>query len=311
MVKKNQLGTTDLFVTPIGLGSNAVGGHNLFPNLNDETGREVVRTAINNGINFLDTAYIYGPERSEQLIGEILKEKGNRHEMVIATKGAHKFVDGKVVFDNSPKFLKEAVDSSLMRLQTDYIDLFYIHFPDNVTPKDEAVGALKELKDTGKIRAIGVSNFSIEQLKEANKDGYVDVVQSEYNLFKRSAEKDLLPYTAENKISFIPYFPLASGLLGGKYHKDSKFTDGRARNPLFLGENYLQNLEKVERVREIAQAKNAEVAHVVLSWYLTRDSIDALIPGAKRPEQVAENLKALEVSLSKEEIAKIDKIFQV
>ena len=163
----------------------------------------------------------------------------------------------EVAIDNSPAFLKEAVDSSLKRLQTDYIDLFYIHFPDHDTPKDEAVGALKELKDAGKIRAIGVSNFSIEQLKEANKDGYVDVVQSEYNLFKRGAEKDLLPYTAENKISFIPYFPLASGLLGGKYHKDSKFIDGRAKNPLFQGETFAQNLEKVERVREIALAKNA------------------------------------------------------
>jgi myo-inositol catabolism protein IolS len=310
MVKKNQLGKTDLYVSPIGLGTNAVGGHNLFPNLNDETGKEVVRTAIKNGINFLDTAYIYGPEHSERLIGEVLKEKGNRNEIVIATKGAHKFVDGKVVFDNSPAFLKESVESSLKRLQTDYIDLFYIHFPDNDTPKDEAVGALKELKDAGKIRAIGVSNFSIEQLKEANKDGHVDVIQSEYNLFKRGAEKDLLPYTAENNISFIPYFPLASGLLGGKYHKDSKFIDGRAKNTLFQGETYIKNLEKVEKVREIARSKNAETAHVVLAWYLTRDSIDALIPGAKRPDQVTANLKALEISLSIEEIEQIDHIFK-
>ena len=310
MVKKNQLGKTDLYVSPIGLGTNAVGGHNLFPNLNDETGKEVVRIAINNGINFLDTAYIYGPEQSERLIGEVIKETRNRNEIVIATKGAHKLVDGKMLFDNSPAFLKEAVDGSLKRLQTDYIDLFYIHFPDNDTPKDEAVGALKELKDAGKIRAIGVSNFSIEQLKEANKDGYVDVIQSEYNLFKRGAEKDLLPYTVENNISFIPYFPLASGLLGGKYHKDSKFIDGRAKNPLFQGETYIKNLEKIEKIREIAQAKNAETAHVVLAWYLTRDSIDALIPGAKRPDQVIENLKTLEVSLSKEEIEQIDHIFK-
>ncbi|MDP4156073.1 MAG: aldo/keto reductase [Bacillota bacterium] len=310
MVKKNQLGKTDLYVSPIGLGTNAVGGHNLFPNLNDETGKEVVRTALNNGINFLDTAYIYGPEHSERLIGEVLKETGNRNEIVIATKGAHKFVDGKVVFDNSPAFLRESVESSLKRIQTDYIDLFYIHFPDNDTPKDEAVGALKELKDAGKVRAIGVSNFSIEQLREANKDGYVDVIQSEYNLFKRWAEKELLPYTAEHNISFIPYFPLASGLLGGKYHKDSKFIDGRVKNPLFQGETYIKNLEKVEKIREIAQAKNAETAHVVLAWYLTRDSIDALIPGAKRPEQATENLKTLEVSLSKEEIEQIDHIFK-
>lgn len=311
MAEQTRIGKTDLYVNPIGLGTNAVGGHNIYPNLNEETGKDVVRTALDNGINFLDTAFIYGPERSEELIGEVLKERGRREDVVIATKGAHKFVDGKIVLDNSPAFLRESVESSLKRLQTDYIDLFYIHFPDESTPKDEAVGALKELKDAGKIKAIGVSNFSIEQLKEANKDGYVDVLQSEYNLFKRDAEKDLLPYTTENNISFIPYFPLAAGLLGGKYNKDTKFEDGRAKNPLFQGEAFVRNLEKVEQVREIANAKNAEVAHVVLAWYLTRDSIDVLIPGAKQPEQVRKNLKTLDVKLTNEEIEKIARIFQV
>jgi myo-inositol catabolism protein IolS len=311
MVEKVQIGKTELFVNRVGLGTNAIGGHNIYPNLNEETGKEVVRTALDHGINFLDTAFIYGPKRSEELIGEVIKEKGNRDDIVIATKGAHKFVDGKVVMDNSPTFLKEAVEGSLNRLQTDYIDLFYIHFPDENTPKDEAVGALKELKDAGKIRAIGVSNFMIDQLKEANKDGYVDVLQSEYNLFKRGAEKELLPYTTEHNISFVPYFPLASGLLGGKYNKDSKFIDGRSRNPLFQGETFVRNLEKVELLREIATAKNAEVAHVVLAWYLTQDSIDVLIPGAKQPEQVKNNLKTLDVQLTRAEIGEIDRIFQV
>ncbi|HEY2420118.1 MAG TPA: aldo/keto reductase, partial [Neobacillus sp.] len=213
MVKQTRIGKTDLYVNPIGLGTNAVGGHNLYPNLDEEVGKELVRGAMQNGINFLDTAFIYGPERSEELIGEVVKESGNRSEVIIATKGAHKFVGKEIVFDNSPAFLKQAVEKSLRRLQTDYIDLFYIHFPDNDTPKDEAVGALKQLKDEGKIRAIGVSNFSIDQLKEANKNGYVDVFQGEYNLLQRNAEKELLPYTTEHKISFIPYFPLASGLL--------------------------------------------------------------------------------------------------
>ncbi|CAM2916762.1 aldo/keto reductase [Paenibacillus sediminis] len=310
MVEKTRLGRTDLMVNKIGLGTNAVGGHNIYPNLNEETGKNVVRTALDHGINFLDTAFIYGPERSEQLIGEVIKEKGNRADVVIATKGAHKFVDGKIVLDNSPAFLKESVEGSLKRLQTDYIDLFYIHFPDEHTPKDEAVGALQRLKEEGKIRAIGVSNFSIQQLQEANKDGYVDVLQSEYNLFKRGVEQDILPYTKEHGISFVPYYPLAAGLLGGKYNKDVKFEDGRARNPLFQGEAFIRNLEKVEQVREIAGAKGAEVAHVVLAWYLTRDSIDALIPGAKKPEQVLNNLKTLEVQLTAEEIEKIDQIFR-
>ncbi|KZZ85365.1 aldo/keto reductase [Bacillus sp. SJS] len=310
MTDRIALGKSDLLIHPIGLGTNAVGGHNLYPNLNEETGKELVRTALDSGMNFLDTAFIYGPERSEELIGEVLKERGSRDDIVIATKGAHKFVNGEVKLDNSPAFLREAVEGSLKRLQTDYIDLYYIHFPDEQTPKDEAVGELKRLRDEGKIKAIGVSNFSIDQLKEANKDGYVDVLQSEYNLFQREAEKDLLPYTAENQISFIPYFPLASGLLAGKYSKDSKFDDIRAENPLFKGEAFERNLEKVEKLREISESNHADVAHVVLAWYLTRDSIDALIPGAKRPDQVLDNLKTLDVQLTREEIERIDSIFR-
>lgn len=310
MAHQTRLGKTDLNVNPIGLGTNAVGGHNLYPNLDEEVGKDLVRTALENGMNFLDTAFIYGPERSEELIGEVIKERGNRSEAIIATKGAHKFVGKDVVFDNSPAFLKQAVEDSLRRLQTDYIDLFYIHFPDQDTPKDEAVGALKQLKDAGKIRAIGVSNFSIDQLKEANKDGYVDVFQGEYHLLQRNAERELLPYTKEQNISFIPYFPLASGLLAGKYHKDMVFNDLRTRMPHFQGEAFARNLEKVEQVRKIAEAKHAEVAHVVLAWYLTQDSIDAVIPGAKRAEQALNNLKTLDVHLTQEEIAEIDAIFQ-
>lgn len=310
MSNKTRLGKSDLWVNPIGLGANAVGGHNLYPHLDEEAGKEVVRTAVANGLNFIDTAFIYGPKRSEELIGEVLKEIGKRDELVIATKGAHKFNEqGDVTIDNSPAFLRDSVENSLKRLQTDYIDLFYIHFPDESTPKDEAVGELKKLKDEGKIRAIGVSNFSIDQLKEANKDGYVDVLQSHYNLFKREAEQDLLPYTAEQNISFIPYFPLASGLLAGKYNSETRFDDLRAQDPLFAGEAFQHNLEKVEKLRPIARAKGVEVAHIVLAWYLTRDSIDAIIPGAKRSDQVLDNLKTLDVQLTPQEIEQINHIF--
>ena len=310
MSKKVCIGKTDLYINPIGLGTNAVGGHNLFPNLNEETGREIVRTAIDHGINFIDTAYIYGPERSEELIGEVIREKDMREQLVIATKGAHKFAEDQMIVDNSPDFLRKSVEDSLIRLRTDYIDLFYIHFPDEHTPKDEAVGALKKLKDEGKIRAIGVSNFSMEQLKEANKDGYVDVIQSEYNLLKRQAEDELLPYAKEHSISFVPYFPLASGLLTGKYTKNSPITDGRSRNPLFQGEAFEDNLAKVEKLREIATAKEAEVAHLVLAWYLKQETIDAVIPGAKQPEQVLQNIKALNIHLTVEECAQISGIFK-
>lgn len=307
---KVEIGKTGLVVNPVGLGTNAVGGYNLFPRLQDEIGKEIVQVAINNGIDFLDTAFIYGPGRSEELIGEVLKENKNRHDMVLATKGAHKLVDGQVVLDNSPHFLRETVEHSLRRLQTDYIDLFYIHFPDENTPKAEAVGVLQRMKEEGKIRAIGVSNFTIDQLKEANQDGYVDVLQSGYNLLKRDAEDDLFPYTTEHNISFIPYFPLASGLLTGKFNKNSAFQDGRNKNPLFQGTIFEQNIDKIERLRDIANEKDTSISNIVLAWYLTRPTIDAIIPGAKRPEQVLDNVNTLDVELSSEEITKIDQIFQ-
>jgi len=309
MTKHVQLGQSNLFVHPIGLGTNAVGGHNLYPNLDEQAGRDLVRVALQKGINFLDTAFIYGPERSEELVGEVWSDTVAREDVVLATKGAHQFVDGNVVMNNSPDFLRQSVEESLKRLQTDYIDLYYIHFPDESTPKDKAVAALAELKKEGKIRAIGVSNFSLEQLKEANKDGHVDVYQGEYNLFKRDAEKELLPYIVENGMSFVPYFPLAAGLLAGKYTKETKFDDLRKNDPLFQKDVFEQNLAKVDQLRPIAEAHDAEVAHIVLAWYLAQDGIDAIIPGAKRPDQVTDTLRTLDVQLSQDDIKKIDQIF--
>ncbi|CDQ40330.1 MULTISPECIES: aldo/keto reductase [Virgibacillus] len=309
MAKFTKLGKSDISVYPIGLGTNAVGGHNIYPNmLDEEQGKDVVRTALDNGINMLDTAFIYGPERSEELIGEVMKEY-KRDDIVLATKGAHKFAGKDTLIDNSPAFLKQAVDDSLRRLQTDYIDLFYIHFPDNDTPKDEAVGALKELKDQGKIRSIGVSNFTPEQLQEANKDGYVDVLQAEYNLLKRDPEKHYFPYTENENITFIPYFPLESGLLAGKYDKNTVFSDLRAQNPNFQGEKFLENLQKVAQLKEIADAYGEEVVHIVLAWYFTRPSVDIIIPGAKRPEQVLSNKRAAEIALSEADVQLISNIF--
>src|SRR5699024_2972259 len=168
MSEKKRIGRTDLEVTPVGLGANAVGGHNLYPHLDEEEGKNIIRTALKQDMDFIDTAFSYGKGRSEELIGEVLKETGKRHDIVFVTKVEHIYKSDKIIKSNYTDFLKVTVEASLKRLQTDYIDLFYIHHPDEDTPKDEAVGALKDLKDEGKIRAIGVSNFSLDQLKEAN-----------------------------------------------------------------------------------------------------------------------------------------------
>ncbi|ADP34497.1 aldo/keto reductase [Bacillus atrophaeus] len=309
-MQKTRIGKSDLQVFPIGLGTNAVGGHNLYPDLNEEAGKELVREALRSGVNLLDTAYIYGVGRSEELIGEVLREY-NREDVIIATKAAHRKEGDDFVFDNSPEFLKQSVEDALKRLQTDYIDLFYIHFPDDHTPKDEAVKALHELKKEGKIRAIGVSNFSLEQLKEANKDGFVDVLQGEYNLLNREAESTFFPYIMENNISFVPFFPLVSGLLAGKYTEDTTFPEGdlRREQENFQGDLFKENIKKVNQLAPIAEKHNVGIAHVVLAWYLARPEINILIPGAKRAEQLKDNMKTANVELTKEDISFIDELF--
>ncbi|MDF3138981.1 aldo/keto reductase [Staphylococcus aureus] len=304
------LGKSDVEVFPIALGTNAVGGHNLYPNLDEEQGKDVVRQAINHGINLLDTAYIYGPERSEELVGEVVKEYP-REQIKIATKGSHEFDENQEVHQNNqPEYLKQQVENSLKRLQTDYIDLYYIHFPDDNTPKDQAVAALQELKEQGKIKAIGVSNFTLDQLKEANKDGYVDVVQLEYNLLHRENEA-VLQYCVDHQITFIPYFPLASGILAGKYDENTKFSDHRTTRRDFIPGVFEENVRRVKALESLSAAHQTSIANIVLAFYLTRPAIDVIIPGAKRAEQVIENIKAADIVLSDDEIQYIDELFPI
>lgn len=307
-----RIGKSRVYASDLGLGTNAVGGHNLFPNLDDETGKEVIRTAINNGITVLDTAFAYGYGRSEELIGEVLQEpEFDRSRIIIATKAAHDS-ENDYKFNNSPDFLRKSVEAALQRLQTNYIDIFYIHFPDEATPKNEAIAALHQLKEEGKIRAIGVSNFSLEQLKEANQDGHVDIVEERYSLVHREHEEDLFPYLKENRISFVPYFPLASGLLTGKYNKEDTFdeSDHRSKRPDFNGERFKEIVGKVDQLKPIANTYNATVAQLVLAWYMKHPQIDVVIPGAKRPEQVEGNAKAVDIRLSKEDYDSIDQLFK-
>ncbi|WP_068674991.1 aldo/keto reductase [Oceanobacillus sp. Castelsardo] len=304
-----ELGKTGLNIHPIGLGANKIAEED--NESNTQYGGEVLSAAIENGLNFIDTAFIYGNGLSEEIIGKTIKENNWREKVVIATKGAHRISGDTMELDNSPEFLIQTVNDSLKRLQTDVIDLFYIHFPDETTPKYEAVGALKRLKDNGKIRSIGVSNFSLEQIKEANYDGYVDVVQGEYNFINRSAETELFPYFKNNGISFIPYYPLASGLLSGKYDKNSIISERNKKRPQFQGDNYLRYLEKVEKVRGIANKHGLNIPHIVLAYYLSKDNIDCVIPGARNTNQVLDNLKTIDVKLTTEDIQIIEKIFPI
>lgn len=305
-----ELGKSGIKVHPIALGTNFVGGYNMYGDVDEEAGKQTVRDAIDAGVTMLDTAFIYGPRRSEELIGEVLKEY-KREDIVIATKAAHRELDnGDMVMDNSPEFLKQAVEDALERLQTEYIDLFYIHSPDEKTPKDEAVQALFELKEQGKIKAIGVSNFSVAQLIEANKDNHVDVIQNQYNLLDREAEEEMLEYTSAKQITFIPFFPLAAGLLAGKYDENAKFEDLRSNLPFYQENQFKENLNKVDKLKTLAQKYDEEVAQIVLAFYLTRPSLDVIIPGAKNGNQIKENMRAVEIELDPEDVEYIDEIFK-
>lgn len=308
--KQVTIGKTDVQTTPLGLGTNAVGGYNLFPNLKDEDGLNLVKAGLNNGIQLLDTAYVYGLGHSEELVGQAMHDF-DRHSFTLATKGAQDFSSGEQVINNDPKFLTEQVEASLKRLNTDYLDIYYIHFPDKQTPKAEAVGALQRLREQGKIRAIGLSNFSLDQVKEANADGYVDVVEDEFSLLHRDHEADLMPYLKDHQISFVPYFPLASGLLTGKYDANVSFPADDIRSQIsdFQEPRYSQALKAIEAIRPIAKAHNATVAQTVLAWYMQDPLVSVVIPGAKRAAQVEANAQSLDVTLSDTEYQTIDTAF--
>ena len=291
-------------ISNIGLGTNAVGGHNLFKNLNEEEGKNFVREAIHLGVTFIDTADLYGNGRSEELVGEVIKEFP-RDKLVVATKGGNKCLeDGTIVQDNTPAYLRSALEKSLKRLQMDYVDLYYIHFPDGVTPLGEAIGELSKLKAEGKIRAIGVSNLSLEQLKEANERNEISTFQISYNMLNREIERDILPYCVENEISVVPYGPLAFGILGGNYTKDLKLDEGDWRKgiPLFQEGVYERNIDKVEALKKIAESKGITMANLASSWLLAQKGVDAIIPGGKKPEQVKENVEASEIKFTNEEL---------
>lgn len=311
MVKAVQFGKSAVVANPLGLGTNAVGGYNLFPGLDDGAGRKLVDAAIANGINLLDTAYVYGLGHSEQLVGQVVKDH-RREELVIATKGAHDFSTGREVIRNDPDFITQQVDQSLKHLGVDYIDIYYLHFPDHDTPKAEAVGALQRLREAGKIRAIGISNFNLDQIKEANADGYVDVVEDEFSLLHQDhLTEGMLDYLRDHQISFVPYFPLASGLLTGKYVQDVSFPADDIRSQIadFKQPRYGKILAAVDQVRPIADRHGATVAQTILAWYLQNPLVTAVIPGAKRADQVISNAQAMNIQLTAEEYQTIETAF--
>ena len=294
---KRALGTSGNDITVIGLGTNYVGGHNLYNAVDEEEGVRLVRRALDLGVNFIDTADVYGLGRSEELVGKALA--GRRDEVLVATKGSNMPHEGRSSPDNDPSYLRSALEASLSRLNMEYVDLYYIHRPDGKTPPEEAFGALMRFKEEGLIRAAGLSNFALPDLRRALDAGPVDALQSRFNLLQREVEAEILPFCTDNGISFVPWGPLAYGLLGGRYQRDFQLPDNdwRHRTGAFDAESYPRNMHVVDGLKTLGEAWGASPGHLALQWLLSRPAVGSVIAGAKTAAQVEDNVQASTVSL--------------
>ncbi|MBW4619703.1 MAG: aldo/keto reductase [Cyanosarcina radialis HA8281-LM2] len=303
-MKKRSLGTSGIEISPIIMGTWQA-GKRLWVGIEDAESIEAIRAAVDAGMTTIDTAEIYGNDgHSEKIVGEAIS--GMRDRVVLATK----------VFPNHLKYEQviEACDRSLTHLRTDYIDLYQIHWPpgsfnNEVVPLEETMSALNYLKQQGKIRAIGVSNFSGKLLAEASQYGRIDSLQPPYSLFWRHVETDAMPYCIEHNISILAYSSLAQGLLTGKYPPNHQFhpNDNRFKNKLCKGENYRRAQLALERLRPIADRHQCSLCQLALAWVISQPQTNA-IAGARNAEQVLQNAKAIEVKLSADDLKEIDAI---
>jgi aryl-alcohol dehydrogenase-like predicted oxidoreductase len=305
------LGKSGLRVSTVGLGCNNFGGR-----LDLEASRRVVHKALDLGITFLDTADIYGDAGgSETILGEVLGDR--RKEIVLATKFGMVMSEERQLKGASRRYVMSAVEDSLRRLKTDWIDLYQLHTPDPLTPIEETLRALDDLVRQGRVRYIGCSNLPAWQVVEAQwtsrtlgLEAFVSC-QDEYSLLVRDIERELVPAAQAYGLGVIPYFPLASGLLTGKYKHDAPLPEGtRLANTQRLASRYMteRNWRKVERLNQFCEARNRSLLELAFSWLLARPQVASVIAGATRPEQVEQNVAAAGWVLSQDDLAEIDRV---
>lgn len=296
-----QLGRSNVKVSDQIFGCWAIGG-TYFTGAEDEKSIAAIREAVDHGITSLDTAYIYGNGHSEQIVGQAVKGY-DREKLTIITKLWKTWMAKDLV--------ETACDQSLKALDMDYIDVYFIHYPsDTGVPIADTMEALMKLKEKGKIRCIGVSNFSKDQLMEACKYGQIDVIQPCYSLVWRFLDLEEMDYCIQNQIGIISYCTLAQGILTGKFNKDTRFSkeDGRSRAPLFQSPYFEGALDVVDRLRPFAQKYDVTLAQLSIRWVMQKEGITAPIVGAKSPAQVQDNRKASSFVLSDSDFAAIDEI---
>jgi len=300
-MNERKVGNTGLKVTPIAYGAWGIGGYPFWKVDDDESSINALKKAFNSGINIFDTAPVYGFGHSEELVRQALSD--HRDEIVIATKFGlswRKREIGGIYNDAKEATVMKEVEDSLKRLGTNRIDIYQLHWPDPKTPIKETMETLNKIKEKGLIKAIGVSNYSIDQLKEALKYTTVDSIQPKYNMLHRDIEKDLVPFCIENDIAIFPYSPLASGLLTGKYTEGVKFDDWRGHFKIAQGKEGKVMFEKIKKLKGIAESNNVPLTQLVIRWTIEQPGITSALVGCNTPEHVEHNIQALDIEYNDE-----------
>ena len=303
-----EIGTSSLTFSQIALGTWAIGGW-MWGGTDEAESIATIRAAVEHGINVIDTAPVYGFGRSEEIVGKALAEGRVRAKVNIATKVGLEWRAGKVLRNAGRKRIFDELHDSLRRLRTDYVDLYQVHWPDPAVPVEETAEAMRTLYDLGRIRAVGVSNFSIEQMDQFRKVAPLHSLQPPYNLFERGIEDEVLPYCREHGIAVLGYGALCRGLLSGRMHSDTRFTgdDLRKSDPKFQPPRFQQYLAAVERLDRLANEYGKSVIHLAVRWMLDQGAATALW-GARHPGQLEPVGDVMGWSLDATARAEIDRL---
>jgi aryl-alcohol dehydrogenase-like predicted oxidoreductase len=307
-MKQVALGSLGLKVSRMGLG--CMGMSEFYGRTDDGESIATIRLALDRGMNFLDTADMYGVGKNEELVGKAIE--GRRKEVVLATKfGNQRSPDGKFLGVNgSPEYVRACCEASLRRLNVEAIDLYYQHRVDPKTPIEDTVGAMADLARQGKVRYLGLSEAASGTIRRAHRVHPITALQSEYSLWTRDPEEDILGTVRELGIGFVAYSPLGRGFLTGEFKRpeDIPEDDFRRFHPRFQGDNFYKNLDLVDRIEALAKAKGATPSQIALAWVMARGEGIVPIPGTKKRSRLEENLKAVDIALTPAELEEIDRV---